>query len=110
MISRTVVWGSFNICVLVVILLRFSTPAMAADGENVFKGVCGGCHGKGGEARDISPVKFAGKQWERFFNKKRHNRKKDISELLSEQDQTALIEYLIEHAADSDKPIAAGLR
>ena len=84
--------------------------AGAGDGETLFKSKCAQCHTSGGEAPVFSPVKFASSQWERFFKREKHKRKKDISGIISSADQESIKQYLINHAADSDLPIAAGLK
>ena len=48
------------------------------------------------------------KQWERVFKKDRKMKKYGIDKL-TEADKNILKEYLINHAADSDRPAAAGL-
>ena len=82
----------------------------ASDGKNVFVNKCGSCHKSGGEAPVFAPTKYASSQWERFFGRNKHKRKKDISSELSEADLNAVKKYLIDHAADSDQPEAVGLR
>ncbi len=82
----------------------------AEDGEALFKSKCGSCHKTGGEGPLFSPVKFASSQWERFFAKNKHERKKDISDVVSAGEADAILKYLSSHAADSDLPIAAGLK
>jgi len=91
-------------------LIVSSSIAGAEDGETLFKSKCGQCHKTGGEAPVFSPVKFASSQWERFFKREKHNRKKDISGIISSDEQESIKQYLSEHAADSDLPIAAGLK
>lgn len=56
----------------------------------------------------ISAGSKAIKQWERVFKKSRKMKKLGIDKL-SDDDKSKLKEYLISHAADSDKPAAAGL-
>jgi hypothetical protein len=85
-------------------------PSYSADGEQLFFGKCGKCHTQGGAAPVFAPVKYASSQWEQFFSKDKHKRKKDISAEVNEQELTLIKQYLIGHAADSDRPIAAGLR
>ena len=80
------------------------------DGEAIFQSKCGKCHRSGGEGPDLSPSKFAASQWERFFDRDKHGRKKDISGEISAADQGYVKSYLMDHAADSDAPIAAGVR
>ena len=80
------------------------------DGAAIFQTKCGKCHGSGGEAPPFSPVKYASSQWKRFFDRNKHARKKDISGEISAYDLSSVKQYLMSHAADSDLPIAAGLR
>lgn len=56
----------------------------------------------------LDPSSKAIKQWERVFKKKRKMKRYGIDKLtLAEQKE--LEQYLINHAADSDQPEAAGL-
>jgi len=87
-----------------------SAPAFGAEGKNVFINKCGSCHKAGGEAAAFAPTKYASTQWERFFQRSKHKRKKDISAEVTEADIAAVKIYLINHAADSDQPEAVGLR
>ena len=103
-------------CFLAVILVLaasiFLSPiSYTADGEAFFSLRCGKCHkSSGGEAPAFAPVKYASSQWERFFSKDKHKRKKDISTEVSPQEIELIKQYLMKHAADSDRPIAAGLK
>ena len=56
----------------------------------------------------INPSSKAIKQWERVFKKERKQKKYGIDKL-SDGDKSALKAYLINHAADSDSPEAAGM-
>ena len=102
------------ICVLALLLLiclfNEVPVSYSAGGEDVFMTKCGACHGISGEAPSFSPVKYASTQWKRFFERDKHARKKDISNEISASDMLIIKDYLITHAADSDLPIAAGLR
>jgi len=82
----------------------------SGDGSAIFQTKCGKCHGSGGSAPAFSPVKYAASQWKRFFDRNKHARKKDISGEISSADLESVKRYLVTHAADSDLPIAAGLR
>ncbi|MDM8548847.1 cytochrome c [Desulfobacterales bacterium HSG2] len=97
------------VCFMVMGVLLYR-PASSVDGETLFKMKCGKCHTKGGGAPIFAPVKYASSQWKRFFQREKHKRKKDISSDVSEKEIALIKEYLIDHAADSDRPIAAGLR
>ncbi len=56
---------------------------------------------------DIVPAKKASIQWERVFTSKRKMKRYGLDHLTDEE-KTVLKEYLISHAADSDKPKFAG--
>jgi len=86
------------------------SSACAEEGEKIFAVKCGSCHKSGGEAAAFGPAKYAIIQWERFFKKNKHADSKDISAQFSQTDLEAVKNYLVEHAADSDKPQAVGLR
>jgi len=101
---------SFLATLIFGILIVSYSIAGAEDGETLFKSKCGQCHKNGGEAPVFSPVKFASSQWERFFKREKHKRKKDISGIIPSDEQASIKQYLIDHAADSDLPIAAGLQ
>ncbi|MDM8536185.1 cytochrome c [Desulfobacterales bacterium HSG17] len=92
------------------LLLLIWHPGLSADGENLFNMKCGKCHTQEGSAPVFAPVKYASSQWDRFFARDKHKRKKDISDIVSKQEIELIKEYLVSHAADSDRPIAAGLR
>ncbi len=81
-----------------------STP-----GKNSFKTKCLCCHKKNGAAV-IGPAKYASIQWVKFFKREKHKRKKDISSTVFSDDIELIKVYLVAHAADSDRPEAAGLR
>ncbi|MDY6853327.1 MAG: cytochrome c [Thermodesulfobacteriota bacterium] len=102
----------FGIFAVFLLLFLFnSIPSSYSDqGEELFKRKCGACHGTAGEAPAFSPVKYASNQWKRFFDRDKHARKKDISNEISNSDILIIRGYLMAHAADSDLPIAAGLR
>jgi mono/diheme cytochrome c family protein len=84
--------------------------SQADDGKNLFIDKCGKCHRSGGEAPVFAPSKFASGQWERFFKREKHKRKKDISSQFSAEEIESIKKYLMLHAADSDKPEAVGLK
>ena len=90
-------------------LVVHSPGLSLTDGETLFDMKCGKCHARG-NATAFGPVKYASVQWERFFKRNKHGRKKDISQEVSEEEIKQIKKYLVDHAADSDRPIAAGLR
>ncbi|MDY6970822.1 MAG: cytochrome c [Thermodesulfobacteriota bacterium] len=101
---------SLFVSFLFLFLFICPSDSRSQDGEAVFKSACGRCHGSGGEGPAFSPVKFASSQWERFFDREKHNRWKDLSGVISGADMDAVKQYLMSHAADSDLPVASGLK
>ena len=91
-------------------IAAFISYGHAADGKAVFLYKCGSCHKAGGEAAVFAPTKYASTQWERYFARDKHKRKKDISADYTESELNAVKRYLVNHAADSDQPEAVGLR
>ena len=104
--KKLIIWS----CAVVFIVGIHTVLSRASDGKDVFVKKCGSCHRSGGEAPVFAPTKYASSQWDRFFARNKHKRKKDISSVLSEADLNAVKKYLIDHAADSDQPEAVGLR
>lgn len=99
-----------GLAVAAVLALGLAPGLYAADGKAVFSGKCLECHGVSGKGGKVLPAKYAVLQWQRFFSEKRHARKLDISSRFTLDELDAVLEYLSEHAADSEKPEAAGLR
>jgi mono/diheme cytochrome c family protein len=94
---------------MVMVFLFRPNSYSGLDGEKLFTAKCGKCHASG-SAPVFSPVKYASSQWERFFEKDKHKRKKDISQEVTAEELEAIKQYLVDHAADSDRPVAAGLK
>jgi hypothetical protein len=88
----------------------FPAAAQGPTGRELCIEKCGSCHRKGGEARVFAPTKYAAYQWKRFFERKLHNRREDISHLFTPQELNAIKQYLVKHAADSEQPDVFGLR
>lgn len=82
--------------------LALTTFAWAGGGSNeaLFLAQCGSCHMKGGAAAPVNPGDKAGRVWVKYFKRQRHPVDLDVSE----DDMDLIIEYLEEHAADSDQP------
>ena len=91
-------------------LLLLTAADAFADGQDIFISKCGACHRAGGEAPVFAPTKYASRQWGRFFERNTHKRKKDISSDFSPSELKFVKNYLMDHAADSDQPVAIGLR
>ena len=95
--------------VLFLFISYYPSFSHGETGKEVFQAKCGACHGKGGDAPDFSPVKYARAQWKGFFEKNRHARRTDISDKVSPSEMEVVKIYLMDHGADSDLPVAAGL-
>lgn len=91
------------------VLMCFSVAGAFAGGKDVFKNKCGSCHSQGGEAPVFAPAKYASIQWERFFDRNKHKKYRDISFMIVGNELDEVKEYLKNHAADSDRPEAVGL-
>ncbi len=86
------------------------SPCQAAEGKKVFFNKCGGCHKASGEAPVFAATKYASMQWDRFFERNKHKRKKDITAMVTTAELKNIRKYLVDHAADSDQPEAVGLK
>ena len=91
-------------------LLILGAADANAGGQDIFISQCGACHRAGGEAPVFAPTKYASRQWGRFFDRNTHKRKKDISRDITASKLKLVKNYLMNHAADSDQPVAIGLR
>ena len=81
---------------IAIVTLLFVTSSFASTGKELAKQL------------GLSASSKASKQWTRVFKKKRKMKKYGIDKL-SDADKEALKTYLINHAADSDSPEAAGI-
>jgi hypothetical protein len=84
----------------------FSRPAHAVD-ETVLVKKCGHCHYIGGPAAPINPADKAGLVWIKYFSRHRHP--VALQDNISKTEMLSIVQYLQEHAADSDRPIAAAI-
>lgn len=102
------------VCFTYFFLIFLPFAAWADSGKDLFIRRCGQCHSKTSQnvskAPPISEKKYAGLQWKRFFERNKHQRKKDISALISDDEFKEIEKYLIDHAADTDQPEAIGFR
>ena len=82
-------------------LLALASSAWAGNGgDALFKKNCGACHLRGGEAAPVNPGEKAGIVWEKYFMRGRH----PVDLNISASDMESILQYLHDHAADSDKP------
>lgn len=79
-----------------VFMLFLTSALFAADGKDIAKSL------------SLDPSSKAVKQWEGIFSKPDKMAQMGISKL-SDADKEVLKKYLMDHAADSDHPAAAGI-
>ncbi|MFC1592064.1 hypothetical protein ACFL43_06035 [Thermodesulfobacteriota bacterium] len=97
------------VCAAGFLLLAAGSAGYAGESKTLFVNKCGSCHRAGGEAEPFAPTKFASYQWKKYFERDRHKRRKDISGEMTVSERAAIQEYLVNHAADSERPEAIGL-
>jgi len=105
---KTTTAGTIILTSLCLVIL--TAAGALAGGQDIFINKCGACHKTGGGAPVFAPTKYASRQWVRFFERNTHKRKKDISRDFTPNELQRVETYLIDHAADSDQPVAIGLR
>lgn len=93
----------FRLLVITLVILLFSYSSYAS--EDLFVAKCGKCHSAGSGASVLNPADKAGTVWKRYFRRGRHP--VDLSAEISKSEMKQIIQYLKDHAADSDKPAAA---
>ena len=81
---------------IAILALFFTISAFAADGKSLANEL------------GLSASSKASAQWKRVFKKAKKMKKYGIDKL-SDDDKLALKNYLMNHAADSDTPEAAGM-
>ncbi len=83
------------------------TPKVHAADKTIFINKCGQCHALGAQAAPINPSNKAGLVWIKYFKRQRHP--VDLSKLISSSEMQNILTYLQEHAADSERPVAAAI-
>ena len=79
------------------------------QGKFLFRSKCKECHWPEEEGGDVTPVTFTQKQWESFFDRYKHKRKKDVwHEQFTPQELLDIKTYLMKHASDSEQPETCG--
>lgn len=84
-----------------------ASAAFAGSSPDLFIQKCGACHKRGGEAAPVNPADKAGLVWEKYFKRGRHP--VSVSKSMSDDEFGTVLEYLKDHAADSDQPEAAAI-
>jgi len=100
---------------IALLLVAFaSTAVVAAEGGNpkkgkyLFKKSCKTCHVEGGQAEALTPLSKTQAQWDRFFDRDKHEKNPEGFKDLSEQDLKDIQQFLFDHAADSPQPQTCG--
>lgn len=94
------------------LLVFIATSVIAAEGGNprkgkhLFKKTCKTCHSSGGAGSEVTPMTKTQSQWDRIFDKKKHD--EEAWKGLSEQDLRDIQQFLYDHAADSPQPQTCG--
>jgi cytochrome c5 len=81
-------------------------------GKTLYKATCRLCHGKGGEAKLLTPMSKTQAQWENFFKAKVQGCMKRVEAKTGKapgaEDIADMKFFLVSHAADSDQPETCG--
>lgn len=77
----------------------------AASNLDSFLDKCGSCHKSGAEAAPVNPADKAGVVWVKYFKRERHPG--DLNSTINADEMANIVEFLKNHAADSDHPVAA---
>jgi len=99
---------------ILAIIAFCSTAAIAAEGGNpkkgkyLFKKNCKSCHVADTEGGALTPLSKTMSQWDRFFDRDKHQAKPAVWKDFSDQDLKDIQQFLFDHAADSDQPQTCG--
>jgi cytochrome c553 len=85
----------------------FTGTAVDAANKGIFINKCGQCHHTGGQAMPVNPADKAGLVWIKYFKRQRHP--VDLTQMISSEEMQAILQYLQDHAADSERPVAAAI-
>ncbi len=97
---------------LLIIAALVAASAFAAEGGNprkgkhLYKKSCKECHSSGAAAGELTPMSKTQAQWDRFFEKKKHDEEAWKSH--TDQDLKDIQQFLFDHAADSPQPQTCG--
>ncbi len=98
--------------VIFLVALSLVVPSAHAanwrKGKNLFKDNCLACHDGSTEAPKVSPGDKTKAQWDRFFERDKHEAKPEVFKALSEKDLDNLKTYLEKYSSDSAKPGTCG--
>jgi hypothetical protein len=89
------------------VVIVFTCPAHGAEPTIIFVNKCGQCHHTGGQAMPINPADKAGLVWIKYFKRQRHP--VDLTNTINSSEMKSILQYLQNHAADSERPVAAAI-
>ncbi len=95
------IWG------MVIGFTLFPAIFALADGADLFARKCESCHKIEGQAAPVNPADKAGIVWVKYFKRGRHP--VDLRKNLNDEELKSVVQYLQEHAADSDRPAMAAI-
>lgn len=110
------------VVIIGVVALSLSSGAMAAkkkvSGQDLYKEFCKPCHQADSEHGEYTPMTLIQDQWTRFFEDDFVDTHKDVmdpdhgnvpvTKTLSEDELKVLIDWTVDHAADSEHPMTCG--
>ncbi len=111
---------SFKIFSVFLFIFLFSTIFAAKksfSGKDLFKEKCRVCHQEKEGQKSVSPSDLIQKQWETFFEKdfekihrdlKTPKDEKPFFEFITKEELEAIKKFIIEHAADTERPETCG--
>lgn len=94
-----------SIMVIAACLVLGGVTCVSASNLDIFLVKCGVCHKKSAQAAPVNPADKAGVVWIKYFKRGRHP--VDLGTSVSPDEMKSVIEFLQNHAADSDHPVAA---
>ena len=81
----------------------------ARKGKQLAVESCKPCHVQGAEAGTMTPLSRTQRQWDRFYKKRRHDKiAPGAWDDIAEQDLQDILQFMYDHAADSDQPATCG--
>jgi len=100
------IWFSLLVTGTLLFGLNCCNTVFAAD-QTIFIKKCGRCHHENGPAPPINPADKAGLVWSKYFKRQRHP--VALQSLITATEMENILDYLQEHAADSERPVAAAI-
>ncbi len=81
----------------------------AQKGRTLTREQCKSCHIAGASGGTMTPLSKTQRQWQRFFDKDKHNQKAPGAwDKISQADIKDIMQYIYDHAADSEQPETCG--